>query len=115
MVNADFSFGTNPFDILHEQTFSYTFYGTANKRFTYYTVAIYQQNWGLTGQLKSEYQIRVKNEVSTQAAVQAAATQSTSGSSVLGISIAWSGESRISGNVQNLLVKNIDGKADFIQ
>jgi hypothetical protein len=42
MVNSDEKFGTNPFDIINAQTFSYTFVGRSTKKFVYYTMAVYQ-------------------------------------------------------------------------
>jgi len=59
MVDSEVQFGTNPFAIIHDQTFNYTLTGNSTKKFVYYTMAVYQQNWGLTGQLKSEYELRL--------------------------------------------------------
>jgi hypothetical protein len=43
--------------------YDYTFYGKSEKKYTYYTLAIYQSNWGLTNQLKSEYQLRIETDI----------------------------------------------------
>ena len=124
MVDSELKFGTNPFDIIHDQTFSYTFYGVATKRFVYYTMAVYQQNWGLTGQLKSEYELRISQEVVTKSEAEAAITQAASGASSTeaGVKITWGGSGRSatsaapSSSVQSLISKNINNiKADFIQ
>ena len=44
----------------------YTFYGKSENKYTYYTLAIYQSNWGLTNQLKSEYQLRIETDIVKQ-------------------------------------------------
>lgn len=115
MVDSELQFGTNPFDIIHDQTFSYTFYGKATKKFVYYTMAIYQQNWGLTGQLKSEYELRLRSQTVTQAEAEAALAQSAAGSSEQGVTITWGGSGRSStaASVETLIRKNLE--ADFIQ
>lgn len=38
---------------------TYQFYGMSAAKHHYYTMAVYQENWGLTDQLKSEYQVLV--------------------------------------------------------
>lgn len=96
MVDSELQFGTNPYDIIHDQTFSYTFYGNSTKKFVYYTMALYQQNWGLTGQLKSEYELRIAQKIVTKAEAEAAITQAASGASATeaGVTITWGGSSR---------------------
>jgi hypothetical protein len=119
MVDSELQFGTNPFDIIHDQTFTYSFYGKSTKKFVYYTMAVYQQNWGLTGQLKSEYELRLGSEKVTQAEAEAAQAQAASGSSIDGVTITWGGSGRSStsaiDSVQNLIRQNIDSKAEFVQ
>lgn len=84
-------------------------------------MAVYQQNWGLTGQLKSEYELRINQEIVTKAEAEAAIAQAAAGASATedGVKITWGGSGRsatgaTSGNVRSLIKKNID-KADFIQ
>lgn len=62
LVNHDIAFGENPFYQLNSKTFEYSFTGQASQKFVYYTVAIYQHNWGLTTMTKSSYQIKVVAE-----------------------------------------------------
>jgi hypothetical protein len=52
-------FGANPYPQLHETHFEYEFTNVSTVPWVFYTVAIYQHNWGLTDRRKSEYQIRV--------------------------------------------------------
>lgn len=122
MVDSQLQFGTNPYDIIHDQTFQYTFYGNSTKKFSYYTMAVYQQNWGLTGQLKSEYELRIGQKTVTKAEAEAAITQAASGASATqdGVKITWGGTNRAAtasalSSVENLVRKNIDSKAEFIQ
>lgn len=41
----------------------YEFYGSTTAHYPYYTMAIYQENWGMTDELKSDYQILVSVDV----------------------------------------------------
>lgn len=59
LQNYQASFGQNPFDQLNQRNFEYIFEGGSTKAWSYYTMAIYENNWGLTDNRKSEYQIRV--------------------------------------------------------
>ena len=43
--------------------FEFTFDGVSNDNWSYYTMAIYEHNWGLTEVRKSEYQIRVEADI----------------------------------------------------
>ena len=47
-------------------SYKYTFYGKSESKYTYYTCAIYQNNWGLTNQLKAEYQLRIETDIVSQ-------------------------------------------------
>ena len=51
----DRAFGENPFEQLHKHRFEYTFRDFTTKEYAYYTLAVYQQNWGLTDFRKSEF------------------------------------------------------------
>ena len=55
----DFAFGENPFHQVGKAVQTYKFIGLSTAPYTYYTMAIYQENWGLTELLKSDYQILV--------------------------------------------------------
>lgn len=55
IVYHDIALGTNPFAQLHETHFDFSFTNVSNKEHTYYTVALFQNNWGLTDYRKSEY------------------------------------------------------------
>ena len=63
IIDYQIALGQNPFTSLGKSKFEKTFFGSASQKFTYYTMAVYQYNWGLTNELKSEYQIRIKTEV----------------------------------------------------
>ena len=62
-VEYDMVLGDNPYDQLHLTHFEYTFEGTSTAPWAFWTVAVYQHNWGLTDQRKSEYQISVSADV----------------------------------------------------
>lgn len=47
-------------------SYKLTYYGKSESKYTYYTCAIYQQNWGLTNKLKSEYQLRIETDIVPQ-------------------------------------------------
>ena len=47
-------------------SYTYTFYGKSESKYTYYTCAFYQQNWGLTNILKAEYQLRIETDIVSQ-------------------------------------------------
>lgn len=51
----DDSFGENPFDLLNKNKFVWSFEGTSTRKWSYYTMVIYEHNWGLTDDRKSEY------------------------------------------------------------
>jgi len=42
------SFGEDPLSQVYETQFDYTFTNVSSQLYTYYTMAIYQNNWGLT-------------------------------------------------------------------
>jgi hypothetical protein len=48
-------YGQNPFENLNRQNFLFTFPGTSTYDWCYYTMAVYEHNWGLTEVRKSEY------------------------------------------------------------
>jgi len=48
-------FGELPFQQLNSQKFMYTFSGLGTQKVVYYTMSVYQHNWGLTTYKKSEY------------------------------------------------------------
>jgi hypothetical protein len=51
----DIAFGEDPFPQLNSNTFDYTWRNESTRLFTYYTVAIYQNNWQLSNHRKAEY------------------------------------------------------------
>ena len=53
------SFGDDPLEQLYGTEFRYNFGNVSSKKYTYFTMAIYSNNWGLTDMYKSEYQIKV--------------------------------------------------------
>jgi hypothetical protein len=57
------AFGEDPFGQLYASDFEFNFYNYSSELYTYYTMAIYSNNWGLTEQRKSEYQIKVEADV----------------------------------------------------
>lgn len=57
------SFGEDPFSQIYGSSFEYVFNNFSSELYTYYTMAIYANNWGLTEQRKSEYQIKVEADV----------------------------------------------------
>jgi hypothetical protein len=66
-ISNNRAFGENPYSQLGQSTQIYEFYGATSAEYTYYTMSIYQENWGLTDELKSDYQIMVAVEVATAA------------------------------------------------
>lgn len=66
LVEHDLAFGENPFYQLNSPKFEYSFIGEASQKFVYYTMSIYQHNWGLTAYKKSEYQIRITADVTSK-------------------------------------------------
>lgn len=67
--NYDIAFGENPYNQLDQSVQVYQFIGMATAEHHYYTMAIYQENWGLTDNLKSDYQILVSVEVADEAEI----------------------------------------------
>ena len=63
LIDYDLAFGENPFSQLQQNTFTYEFKGIAQDQWVYYSLAVYQQNWGLTDHRKSEYQIRIEADM----------------------------------------------------
>jgi len=52
------NFGQNPFGdqgTLNKHKFEYTFSGVSTMDWSYYTLAVYEHNWGLTEVRKSEF------------------------------------------------------------
>jgi len=66
-ISNNRAFGENPYSQLGYSTQVYEFYGATISQYTYYTMSIYQENWGLTDELKSDYEIMVAVEVATAA------------------------------------------------
>jgi hypothetical protein len=64
-ADYDMAFGENPYEQLGETVQIYEFYGSTTAHYPYYTMAIYQENWGMTDELKSDYQILVSVDVVT--------------------------------------------------
>jgi hypothetical protein len=68
LVNYDMDipshpFGQDPFKVIYSQkNFEFTFTGVSTQPWAYYTLAMYEHNWGLTDIRKSEYQIRVESD-----------------------------------------------------
>lgn len=57
------AFGEDPFGQLYSNSFEYTFFNYSSELYTYYTMAIYSNNWGMSEHRKSEYQIKVEADV----------------------------------------------------
>lgn len=74
----DLAFGENPFYQLNSQKFEYSFIGESSQKFVYYTMSVYQHNWGLTAYKKSEYQIRITADVTARPVVESTRTSSRS-------------------------------------
>ena len=74
----DLAFGENPFYQLNSQKFEYSFIGESSQKFVYYTMSVYQHNWGLTAYKKSEYQIRITADVTARPVVESTRTRSRS-------------------------------------
>ena len=55
----DFALGQNPFTTINQTRFVFNFTGATTDPWTYYTMVIYQNTWGLTDQKKSEFSIRI--------------------------------------------------------
>jgi len=70
------AFGENPFYQLNSQKFEYSFIGESSQKFVYYTMSVYQHNWGLTAYKKSEYQIRITADVTARPVVESTRTSS---------------------------------------
>lgn len=59
VIEYDMSFGVDPFSMLSKKSFFFSFSSESSTEWAYITLAVYEQNWGLTDKRKSEYQIRV--------------------------------------------------------
>lgn len=66
-VDHQLAFGENPFGHLGQSEQFYEFFGKADEDYIYYTMAVYQENWGLTDDLKSEYEIFINVSEVTRA------------------------------------------------
>ena len=53
----DLAFGENILTQINTSRFEYTFYNNSKVSWAFWTMAIYQNNWGLSDSRKSEYQI----------------------------------------------------------
>jgi len=56
-------FGENPNDVLHKTKFEYSFKDVSTTEYAFQTIALYQQNWGLTDIRKSEFQISISIDI----------------------------------------------------
>ena len=56
-------FGENPNSVLHQTKFEYSFKDVSTTEYAFQTIALYQQNWGLTDIRKSEFQISISIEI----------------------------------------------------
>jgi len=63
LVSYDIAFGENPFFQLNSNKFEYSFVGSSTERQPYYSMAVYQHNWGLSSYTKSAYQIRIEADI----------------------------------------------------
>jgi len=79
LVDYDLVFGENPFSQLQQTRFEFEIEGTSTEHWSYYTIAVYQHNWGLTDIRKSEYQIRVEVETRDCSGGQCINVQSSRG------------------------------------
>lgn len=77
----DLAFGENPFYQLNSQQFEYSFIGQSSQKFVYYTMSVYQHNWGLTAYQKSEYQIRITADITARPVVESTRSSSHSAES----------------------------------
>lgn len=59
----DVAFGEDPYPQLHSNTFEYTWHNNSERLYTYYTLAVYQNNWQLSDYRKAEYQIKAEADV----------------------------------------------------
>lgn len=59
----DMAFGEDPIPQLYNNRFVYSWTGESTEHYTYYTIALYQNNWQLTDYKKSEYQVKVDIEL----------------------------------------------------
>jgi hypothetical protein len=59
-------FGDDPYSQIHSTHFEYEFTNISSAPWVFITMAVYQHNWGLTDQRKSEYQIRVFTDMVDQ-------------------------------------------------
>jgi hypothetical protein len=109
-VYYDKVLGANPFEQLNKDTQQYEFIGNSTTEFVYYTIALYQQNWGLTDYKKSEYQIMVQVDIIDYAEAVGANPVSSTGSSQ-GSSTAVS--SQIQVLEDGSILKWIDTEPDF--
>lgn len=78
LVVHDLAFGENPFYQLNSQKFEYSFIGESSQKFVYYTMSVYQHNWGLTAYKKSEYQIRITADITARPVVESTRSSSHS-------------------------------------
>ena len=76
LVVHDLAFGENPFYQLNSQKFEYSFIGESSQKFVYYTMSVYQHNWGLTAYKKSEYQIRITADITARPVVESTRSSS---------------------------------------
>lgn len=61
-LNKDVALGQNPYTIINQTRFVFNFTGSTTDPWTYYTMVIYQNTWGLTDQKKSEFSLRINTD-----------------------------------------------------
>ena len=79
------AFGESPYEQLGKSVQVYEFYGRATAEYTYYTMAVYQENWGLTDDLKSSYQILVAVESIEQAEYAEGTSEATGNAAAIAV------------------------------
>ena len=55
IIDYDLVFGENPYQVLSKQDFDFAFRAQSTETHSYYTMAVFEHNWGLTDDRKSEY------------------------------------------------------------
>jgi len=55
IIYYDMVLGGEPLKQVHESIFEYSFTNVSSQEWTFYTLAMYQNNWGMTDHRKAEY------------------------------------------------------------
>jgi hypothetical protein len=58
--NFDEAFGTNPAELIYKKKMTYTTETVSEADFNYFTMAIYQNSYGMTDRRKPEFKLTVK-------------------------------------------------------